>query len=185
VELRTERLLLRQWRDDDREPYAALNADPAVMEHFPATLTRAQSDAHIDAMQARLDERGWGLWAVEVPGVAPCIGFIGLSEPWFEAFFTPAVEIGWRLARAQWGNGYAPEGAEAALAHAFDELELDEVVSFTTVANANSRRVMEKIGMTHADGEVFDHPSVADGSPHRRHVLYRLASDDWHRRPRR
>jgi RimJ/RimL family protein N-acetyltransferase len=174
TELRTERLLLRGWRASDRAPYAALNADPLVMEHFPAPLTRAESDAHVDRMVAALDAQGWGLWAVEVPGEADFIGFIGLAVPGFEAPFTPCVEVGWRLARSAWGQGYAPEGARAALAFAFDDLGLDEVLSFTAVGNAKSRRVMEKIGMTHDPAEDFDHPNVPDGSPIRRHVLYRI-----------
>ena len=174
TELRTERLLLRAWRDSDRAPYAALNADPVVMEHFPAPLTREESDAHVDRMVAALDEQGWGLWAVEVPGEADFVGFIGLSVPGFQAHFTPCVEVGWRLARSAWGEGYAPEGARAALAFAFGELGLDEVVSFTSVGNAKSRRVMEKIGMTHDPAEDFDHPNVPADSPIRRHVLYRI-----------
>lgn len=174
TELRTERLLLRSWRHSDRAPYAALNADPEVMEHFPAPLTREQSDAHVDRMSAALDAQGWGLWAVEVPDEAAFIGFIGLAVPGFEAHFTPCVEVGWRLARSAWGRGYAPEGARAALALAFDELGLDEVVSFTSVGNTKSRRVMEKIGMTHDSTEDFDHPNVPADSPVRRHVLYRI-----------
>lgn len=174
TELRTERLLLRSWRHSDRAPYAALNADPEVMEHFPAPLTREQSDAHVDRMSAALDAQGWGLWAVEVPDEAAFIGFIGLAVPGFEAHFTPCVEVGWRLARSAWGRGYAPEGARAALALAFDELGLDEVVSFTSVGNTKSRRVMEKIGMTHDSTEDFDHPNVPADNPVRRHVLYRI-----------
>jgi RimJ/RimL family protein N-acetyltransferase len=170
-ELRTERLVLRQWREDDRDPWAASNADPEVMRHFPSTLERAACDAFVDRHHALLDERGWGLWGVEVPGVAPFIGFIGLNEPEFEADFTPCVEVGWRLAAPHWGRGYAPEGARAALAHAWDVLGLDEVVSFTAVGNANSRRVMEKLGLA-LDRE-FDHPNLPPGHPLRRHVLYR------------
>lgn len=173
TELRTDRLWLRAWRGSDRAPYAALNADPEVMEHFPAPLSRAESDAHVDRMIAALDEQGWGLWAVEVPGEADFIGFIGLNVPRFDAPFTPCVEVGWRLARSAWGRGYAPEGARAALTFAFDELGLDEVLSFTSVGNAKSRRVMEKLGMTHDPADDFDHPGVPEGSPIRRHVLYR------------
>lgn len=174
TELRTDRLLLRGWRGSDRAPYAALNADPVVMEHFPAPLTRSQSDAHVDRMTAALDAQGWGLWAAEVPGETDFIGFIGLAVPGFEAPFTPCVEVGWRLARSAWGRGYAPEGARATLAFAFDELGLDEVVSFTSVGNTKSRRVMEKIGMAHDPAEDFDHPNVPESSPIRRHVLYRI-----------
>lgn len=173
VELRTDRLLLRAWRESDREPYAALNADPIVMEFFPAPLSRAESEAHVDRILAHFDEHGWGLWAVEVPGKEEFIGFIGLAIPRFEARFTPCVEVGWRLARSAWGSGYAPEGGTEALRFAFDELALDEVVSFTSVRNAKSRRVMEKLGMTHDPADDFDHPTLPFDSPINRHVLYR------------
>lgn len=175
-ELQTGRLLLRAWRPSDRDPYAALNADPVVMEHFPATLTRQQSDEHVDRILAAFDEHGWGLWAAEVPGETEFIGFIGLGIPRFEAPFTPCVEVGWRLARAAWGQGYAPEGAAEVLRFAFDEIELDEVVSFTSVGNAKSRRVMEKIGLTHDPADDFDHPTIPPGHRIRRHVLYRTSS---------
>jgi RimJ/RimL family protein N-acetyltransferase len=173
TELRTERLLLRQWRDEDRAPFAALNADPAVMEHFPSTMTREASDVYIDRLTAVIEERGWGTWAVEVVATGEFIGYVGLNEPRFEAHFTPAVEIGWRLARDAWGHGYATEAARAVLAFAFDELGLDEVVSFTTVENRRSRRVMERIGMTYDENGDFDHPNVTDERV-RPHVLYRL-----------
>jgi RimJ/RimL family protein N-acetyltransferase len=173
AELRTARLLLRRWRDADREPFAALNADPEAMRYFPATLDREQSDSLIDRQLALLDERGWGLWAVEVVGGASFVGFVGLSVPSFEAHFTPAVEVGWRLAREHWGHGYATEAASAVLAFAFDELGLEEVVSFTTVANERSRRVMERLGMTHDPTDDFEHPALPPGHPQRPHVLYR------------
>jgi 3-dehydroquinate dehydratase / shikimate dehydrogenase len=173
VKLRTERLLLRPWREGDRDAFAALNADPRVMEWFPATLTRARSDAVADAIEARLGDQGWGLWAVELPGVADFIGFIGLN-PADEELGRPAVEVGWRLAAEHWGRGYAPEGAIAALRHGFEALGLEEIVSFTAVGNLKSRRVMEKIGMTHDGADDFDHPRIAEGSPLRRHVLYRV-----------
>ena len=172
--LRTDRLALRQWREADLEPFAELNADPEVMRYFPAPLTRAESDAHAERSRARIAERGWGLWAVEVVGEVPFIGFIGLAEPRFEAHFTPAVEIGWRLAREHWGHGYAVEGARAAVAYGFGELGLDEIVSFTTTANERSRRVMERLGMTHDAADDFEHPLLAPGHPLRPHVLYRL-----------
>jgi ribosomal-protein-alanine N-acetyltransferase len=146
-ELRTERLVLRGWRESDREPFAALNADPVVMEHFPATLTRAESDAQVDRFVDRWAKDRPSLWAVEVPGVAPFIGYVGLLEPSFEAHFTPCVEVGWRLAAGHWGHGYATEAARAALAHGFEVIGLDQIVSFTTVGNTRSRRVMEKLGM--------------------------------------
>jgi RimJ/RimL family protein N-acetyltransferase len=174
AELRTARLLLRQWRDSDLEPFAALNADPEVMRHFPSVLTRAESDALALGARALISSRGWGLWAVEVVESAPFIGFLGLAQPRFDAHFTPAVEIGWRLAREHWGSGYATEGARAVVATAFDELGLDELVSFTTVANAASRRVMERLEMTHDPADDFEHPLLAPGHPQRPHVLYRL-----------
>jgi RimJ/RimL family protein N-acetyltransferase len=171
--LETPRLRLRPWRAADREPFAALNADPVVMEHFPARLDRAASDALADRIATGLDERGWGLWALEVPGVTPFAGFVGLSAPGFEAPFTPAVEVGWRLARPWWGHGYASEAAREAVRFGLDELGLDEVVSFTTVGNVRSRQVMERIGLTHDPADDFDHPSLPEGHPQRRHVLYR------------
>lgn len=171
-ELRTDRLVLRQWRESDREPWAALNADPEVMAHFPATLSREESDRWAVINEARIAEQGWGLWAVEVVDGAPFIGFVGLAVPGFEAAFTPCVEVGWRIAREHWGRGYAPEAGRAALAFGFDELALDEIVSFTAVGNHPSRRVMEKIGMTEAFE--FDHPTLP-GHRLERHVLYRVA----------
>jgi RimJ/RimL family protein N-acetyltransferase len=167
----TDRLTLRQWRDDDLEPFAALNSDPAVMEFFLAPLTREQSDSLAERERAVIDERGWGLWAVE-NDAQEFIGFVGLSVPSFEAHFMPAVEIGWRLARRHWGKGYATEAARAVLAFGLEDLELDQIVSFTAEINVRSRRVMDRIGMTHDPADDFDHPRVADG-PLRRHVLYR------------
>lgn len=181
-ELRTERLLLRTWQESDLEPFAAMNADPVVMEHFPSTLDRQQSDAMVDRIQGRWAEGRPSLWAVEVPGVAPFIGFVGLLEPSFEAHFTPCVEVGWRLAAAHWGRGYAPEAALASLGHGFDALGLAEVVSFTVPDNTGSRRVMEKIGMGRDPADDFDHPSLPVGDPHRRHVLYRLTAAEWRAR---
>jgi RimJ/RimL family protein N-acetyltransferase len=172
TDLRTERLLLRQWRDDDFEPFAALNGDPEVMRHFPRTLSRAESDTLAERQRTLIAERGWGLWAVEAP--EGFIGFVGLSEPRFEEHFTPAVEVGWRLARHGWRKGYATEAARAAVAYGFGELALDEIVSFTAVVNDRSRGVMERLGMTYDPDDDFDHPALAEGDPLRRHVLYRL-----------
>jgi 3-dehydroquinate dehydratase/shikimate dehydrogenase len=174
MQLRTGRLRLRSWRDSDRDAFAAMNADPRVMRYFPALLSRDKSDALAGIIAAHVDEHGWGLWAVEIPGVSPFAGYVGLARPWFEAHFTPAIEIGWRLAPDFWGHGYATEGARAALAFAFDRLQLAEVVSFTTVTNMPSRRVMERIGMTHDETDDFDHPALPLGHPLRRHVLYRV-----------
>lgn len=179
TELRTERLLLRRWRPEDREPFAALNDDPLVMEHFPGHLTREASDAMADRIEGFMAEKGWGLWATEVAGTGEFIGFVGLSVPRFEAHFTPCVEIGWRLARSSWGHGYAPEGARAALAHAFGPVGLTEVVSMTIPANDRSQSVMRKIGMARDESADFDHPLIPEGDPTRRHVLYRLSREEW------
>jgi RimJ/RimL family protein N-acetyltransferase len=195
--LRTTRLILREWHDTDLAPFAALNADPAVMEHFPGTLSRAESDAAAARIRAEMTERGFGLWAVEVPGVAPFVGFTGLSVPRFEAHFTgkrsaqrgpsrsgvirDCVEVGWRIAREHWGRGYAPEAAHAAVAFGFERLGLPELVSFTAAGNSRSRRVMEKLGMTHDAAEDFEHPALAPGHPLRWHVLYRIRSEAFAR----
>jgi RimJ/RimL family protein N-acetyltransferase len=174
-ELRTERLLLRRWREADREPFAALNADPAVMEHFPATMSRAESDGLVDRIEAAFEERGFALWAVEVAVDGGFAGFVGLAQVRFEARFTPAVEVGWRLARERWGRGYATEAARAVIAFGFEEVGLEEIVSFTAPVNVRSWRVMERLGMTRDPAGDFDHPAVPPGHPLRRHVLYRLA----------
>ena len=178
VTLKTERLVLRPWRPEDRAPFAEMNADPAVMEHFPAPLSADESDTLVDRIEQRMAEQGgWGLWAVEVPGVAPFIGFIGLN-PGDAAVGRPCIEVGWRLAAAYWGRGYAPEGARAALEHGFEAIGLDEIVSFTVPGNTKSRRVMEKIGLTFV--EEFDHVALtAQGHPLRRHVLYRIDAATW------
>jgi RimJ/RimL family protein N-acetyltransferase len=170
----TKRLLLRGWTDADREPYAALNADPEVRRHFPSTLTTAQSDAEIDRMIDLWETRGFCFWAVEVAGQSGCIGMLGLSSPLWTAPFTPCIEIGWRLARSAWGQGLAPEGARAALRWGFDTLHTEEIVSFTTVSNLPSQRVMEKIGMVRDVAGDFEHPAVRADSPMLRHVLYRI-----------
>ena len=172
--LETARLRLRPWREDDREPMAAINADPEVMRYFPSPLGRHESDAMLDLMEARRRERGFGFWAAELVDRPGCIGFIGLSVPSFDTSFTPCVEIGWRLARGCWNQGLATEGARAALAFGLDELALQEIVAFTVPANAPSRRVMEKIGMWRDETGDFDHPRVPVGHALRRHVLYRI-----------
>jgi len=177
-ELTTERLLLRAWRPEDRTPFAALNADPEVMRHFPSRLTRRESDAMADRIEAHFEREGWGLWAMEQRSTGAFLGFTGLARPTFDAPFMPAVEIGWRLARGAWGQGYASEAARAGTAFAFDELGLEEIVSMAVVANARSRAVMRRIGMQHDPEGDFDHPLVDE--PHlRRHVLYRLRAEDW------
>jgi RimJ/RimL family protein N-acetyltransferase len=175
-ELDTDRLRLRRWRPSDREPFAALNADVRVMEHLPAALGREESDRLAARCEAHFDQHGFGLWAVEIPGVASFAGFLGLSIPSFEAHFTPCVEIGWRLAAEYWGRGYATEGARAVLSFGFHTLKLGEVVSFTVPGNVRSRRVMERIGMTCNPADDFDHPGLSHESGPRRHVLYRMTS---------
>jgi RimJ/RimL family protein N-acetyltransferase len=172
--LRTPRLLLREWRAEDREPFAALNADPRVMEHLPARLSRRQSDALARRSVQHFELHGFGPWAVEVPGVAPFVGFVGLVVPAFEAHFTPCVELGWRLAAGHWGHGYATEAALASARHAFDVVGLERLVSFTTPQNVRSQAVMQRIGMTHDPADDFDHPRFPPGHRLSRHVMYRL-----------
>jgi RimJ/RimL family protein N-acetyltransferase len=180
--LRTDRLILRPWRDADRAPFAAMNADPQVTQFFPKPLTRAESDAMVDRMREHFARRGFGFWVAEAPGVADLVGAIGIVAPSFQAPFTPCIEVGWRLARAYWGRGYATEGASAALAYGFGHLGLDEIVSFTVPANLPSRRVMERLGMMRSPADDFEHPFLPPGHPLRPHVLYRLDRSTWHRR---
>jgi RimJ/RimL family protein N-acetyltransferase len=172
--IRTERLLLRQWRNSDRAPFAELNADPAVMEYFPGTMSPAESDAFVERISRDIDVNGFGLWAVEALDGPSFIGFVGLAVPRFDAHFTPAVEVGWRLASSAWGHGYATEAARAAVAYGFRELNLEEIVSFTSVHNTPSQAVMRRIGMTHDPADDFDHPNVPEGHRLRRHQLWRL-----------
>jgi RimJ/RimL family protein N-acetyltransferase len=179
--LETSRLVLRQWREDDFQAFADLNADPRVMEHFPRVMTREESHAAAARHRDNIERRGFGFWAVEVIGIAPFIGFTGLSVPGFETHFTPCVEIGWRLAHEHWGHGYATEAAKASLEFGFIRLKLDEIVSFTIPANRRSRAVMERIGMSHRERDDFDHPAFPEGDRIRRHVLYRLRREDWER----
>jgi RimJ/RimL family protein N-acetyltransferase len=172
--LRTSRIVLRAWRDDDLGPFATMNADPRVMEHFPNVLTRAESNAMAARIRTSMAANGFGFWAAEVPGIAEFVGFIGLSVPSFEAPFMPCVDIGWRIACEHWDKGIATEGAGAVLDAAFGQLGLLEVVSFTVTGNTRSRRVMERLGMRHDPREDFDHPGIPEGHPLRRHVLYRI-----------
>jgi RimJ/RimL family protein N-acetyltransferase len=180
--LSTERLLLRHWRDEDLAPFAALNADPRVRQFFPNTLSRAESDALAARLQTSIDREGFGFWAAERKEDGAFLGFVGLDRPPFAAPFMPAVEIGWRLAHAHWGKGYATEAARAALAHGFGPLRLAEIIAFTVPTNVRSRAVMERLGMAHDPAADFDHPEVAEGHALRRHVLYRIDRGDWERR---
>lgn len=180
---RTPRRLLRPWREEDLPAYAALNADPEVRRWFPGTLTREQSDTEAARLQQHIAAYGFGFRAVEAPGVAPFVGFVGLKRVHFAAPFAPTVEAGWRLAREQWGKGYATEAARAALAHGFGPLGLAEVVAFAVPGNLASRRVMERVGMRRDPGDDFDHPALPEGHPFRRHVLYRAGRNEARSRP--
>jgi RimJ/RimL family protein N-acetyltransferase len=177
--LSSGRICLRQWRDEDRDAFAAMNSDARVMEFFRSRLSRVESDAMVDGISRHFRERGFGLWAVEVPGVAAFVGFAGLAVPGFSAHFTPCVEVGWRLAFEHWGRGYATEAAQLALGYAFGALALSEVVSFTSATNHRSRAVMERLGMRRDPAENFDYPALPEGHPLRRHVLYRLRSGSF------
>jgi RimJ/RimL family protein N-acetyltransferase len=180
--LSSGRLCLRRWRDADRDAFAVMNSDARVMQFFANSLSREESDAMVDRIKEHFGDRGFGLWAVEVPGVASFIGFAGLTvlaAPPFAARCTPCVEVGWRLAYEHWGRGYATEGARLALGYAFEALAVPEVVSFTSVINLRSRAVMERLGMRRDPADDFDHPRLPEGHPLRRHVLYRLDSNSY------
>ena len=179
VRLETERLILRPWREEDRAPFAALNADARVTAHLTGVLGRSESDAIVDRVLQGFAEHGHGPWALEVKGGAPFIGFCGIWSPSFTAHFTPCTEIGWRLAHETWGRGYATESAEAALAYGFGPLALAEIVAYTTPANRRSRAVMERLGMSHDPADDFERPPLTEGAPARPHVLYRLRREDW------
>jgi RimJ/RimL family protein N-acetyltransferase len=178
-ELRTARLLLRRWRAADLPPFAAMNADARVMEFFPATLSPGESEAVIAVIDSSFEQRGYGLWAVEVPGETSFAGFIGLAPVDARMRFAPAVEVGWRLAREHWGHGFATEGARAAMSFAFEELGLPSLVAFTASGNARSRRVMQRLGMVHDPAEDFHHPRLTSGHPLSSHVLYRADAAAW------
>lgn len=171
--IETERLLLRHWREEDLVPYAQLNACARVCEFLPSILTEEQSNTSAQNIMRHFETHGFGLYAVEVKHGAGFIGYVGFNIPSFEAHFTPCVEIGWRLVHESWGNGYATEAALAIKEYGFSVLDLREIVSFTVPQNIRSRRVMEKIGMTHDAAESFTHPKLPTGHPLSQHVLYR------------
>jgi len=175
--LTTERLILRRWGESDREPFARMNADPRVMEFFAERLSRQGSDALVDRAEAHFREHGFGPCAAEFRGDRTFIGFIGLSIPSFQTHFTPCVEIGWRLAANYWGQGLATEGARAAVRYGFETLGLQEIDSFTVPANARSRRVMEKLGMTYNPADEFEHPMLPEGHPSGAACAVSVASD--------
>ncbi len=173
TQLTSNRIILREWRDEDLTPFAALNADPKVAEYFPAPLSRAESDEMVVRIRSVFEKYGYGLWALEIPGITAFAGMVGLNHVRFDAPFTPAVEVAWRLAHAYWGKGYASEAAQLSLAYGFDTLQLPEVVSLTAAINHRSQAVMQRIGMTRNADDDFDHPKLASGHPLQRHVLYR------------
>jgi len=175
----TQRLILRPWREADLPAFAALNSHERVMTHLPKRLSREESDEFANRISAHFDKHGFGLWAVEAPGVAPFIGFVGLLVPNYEAPHTPCVEVGWRLGFDFWNRGYATEAAQAAVAFGFRQFSLEEIVAITVPHNLPSRRVMEKLGMSHDPKENFDHPVLPEGHALRRHVLYRLPASTW------
>lgn len=177
--LETERLVLRRWKPRDTGPFAVLNADPEVMEHFPDILTSEESSEMMRRIDLHFDEFGFGLWAVEIKWAKRFIGFCGLAVPTFQTPFTPAVEIGWRLARDQWGSGYATEAARAATDFGFEEADLSQILSWTIPDNQRSQGVMERIGMTRAPELDFDHPRFIDDERLRRHVVYRMTREEW------
>lgn len=178
IEFDTERLRLRQWRSEDREPFAQINADSKVMEFFPTVLDRAESDAMANRCQSLISERGWGLWAVETKSAREFIGYVGLHMPTLELPFSPCIEIGWRLAFHHWGKGFATEAARAALHVGIEQLGFLEIVSFASIQNRRSRAVMERLGMRDS-GTSFEHPAIPPGNPLRRHCLYRLSREQW------
>lgn len=177
--METESLVLRRWRDEDAEPFAALNADPVVMRYMLAPLDRGSSDQLLQRLEDHFDRHGFGLWALELRSSGEFIGFTGLSVPRFSAPFTPCVEVGWRLARRAWGFGYATEAAGASLTDGFARADLTEIVSFTARDNAPSRAVMRRLKMTHDRADDFEHPNIEPGHPLRPHVLYRLTRSRW------
>lgn len=178
IEFETERLRLRQWCAEDRQPFAQLNADPKVMEFFPRALDRAESDAMADRCQRLIAGRGWGFWAVETKDTGMFIGFVGLHIPSPELPFSPCIEIGWRLAFQHWGKGFATEAAHAALRVGFEQLGCPEIVSFASLQNLRSRAVMERLGMRDTK-TIFEHPHIPAGNVLRQHCLYRLGRGQW------
>lgn len=179
LELNSARLLMRQWRDDDLPAFAAMCADPTVMRYFPTPLSRLECARLIGRVRGHFAEYGFGLWALERHDTGEFIGFTGLGVVGFDAPFAPAVEIGWRLARAHWGLGFASEAAWTALGCGFEHLDLDEIVSFAATSNLPSQKVMQAIGMHHDPADDFQHPNLAEGHPLRGHVLYRISREEW------
>ena len=178
TEIETKRLVLRQWQEQDFAVFAQLNSDPNVMEFFPAPLSQEQSDSLARRCETLIAQRGWGFWAVELKAKKEFIGFLGLHKPKSNLPFSPCVEIGWRLLEKHWGQGFATEGGHAALAFAFDELDLDEVVSYTTAVNKRSRAVMERLSF-YDTKQNFEHPELPKGHALSEHVLYKISKSQW------
>ncbi|MEZ9526330.1 GNAT family N-acetyltransferase [Enterovibrio norvegicus] len=178
--LETRRLLLRQWKDDDYLPFAALNANAEVMRYFPEPLSRSKSDELGSRIRSLISERGWGFWAVELKSTGQFMGFVGLHTQDENSGIpdVPFIEIGWRLASEFWGMGYAPEAAEKALQYAFEDLDTPSVYAFTVLDNLPSQRVMVKIGMVNSHND-FDHPKLQKGHPLERHCLYKITREQW------
>jgi RimJ/RimL family protein N-acetyltransferase len=177
-ELRTERLLLRRWRPSDREPFARINADPVVMEHFPGLQSPQVSSEMIEHFEQEFEREGFGIWAVEIPGELQLAGFVGLMSVPPDMPFAPAVEVGWRLTPAAWGRSIAYEAAQAALDYGFGPTDLSEIVAYTALRNERSQRLMRRLGMRYDEGADFLHPRIAPGNPVAPHVLYRLRAED-------
>ncbi len=177
--LRTRRLILRRWKESDLLPFARMNADERVMEFMLGKMTKEETCQSIEGIKKHFDAHGFGRWAVEIADSGKFIGFVGISIPPYTLPFSPCVEVAWRICPEEWGRGYAPEAAKEALREGFERVELEEIVSFTTLTNLKSRRVMEKLGMQHSPDQNFDHPMVPEGHSLRRHVLYRMGKADW------
>ena len=182
VEIRTPRTLLRAWKESDREAWAAMNADDEVRKYFPKLLTRGESDVEFDRINNSIKQRGWGMWALEIPGTHPFAGFVGLNPPAYDAVWQPAVEIGWRLAQDAWHNGYATEAAQAAMQFAFEHLQLPQVLALSVTTNTPSHKVMDRLGMTRWHGMEFDHPRVPTDWPLKNHIVHRIDQDAWNAR---
>lgn len=178
VELTTERLILRQWRECDRLPFAQLNGNPEVMKFFPNPLSREESDTLAQRCEALIKDRGWGFWAVERRADHTFLGLVGLHNPSAPLSFKPCIEVGWRLDKPYWGQGYATEAAKASLEFGFKSLGLSEIVSFTSVLNLRSQAVMQRLEMRR-DPATFMHPSVTPGHPLEEHCLYRISKNQW------
>lgn len=178
IEIKTERLLLRQWRQEDLVDFWLLNSDPEVMEFLPEIPGEEDSNHLAKKISNLISENGWGFWAIEILSDHSFIGFVGLNEPKYELPVKPCVEIGWRLARKYWGNGYATEAAKASLEYAFKNLNVNEIYAFTSVANKNSQAVMERLNMVNT-GSNFNHPTIPADSQYREHVLYKIEKENW------